>query len=85
MVGNVYEWVADWMPRNPDTTCETTGSWGSFSDDAQCLGGAATTGAPGALTRGGSKFDGALAGVFAVSSFNAPSLAGTNLGFRAVR
>jgi formylglycine-generating enzyme required for sulfatase activity len=47
MVGNVYEWVADWVPRS--TAC---GSW-SGSSDSQCLAGAATSGEPGALFRGG--------------------------------
>src|SRR5262249_55770127 len=64
MVGNLREWVGDWVPRS--TTCA---NW-SFSDDAQCLVGAATTGPgflePGALTRGGGYVDGTSAGVFAV-------------------
>jgi hypothetical protein len=80
MVGNLFEWVADWVPRS--TTC---GSWGGFSDDAQCLAGAATTGAPGALLRGGVFGVGTLAGVFAVDGFSAPSSAGSNIGFRAAR
>ena len=81
MVGNAWEWVANWVPRS--TTC---GSWGGFSGNWQCLAGAATTGAPGALLRGGSFFfDGPLAGVFAVTSFFAPTLAEINVGFRAAR
>jgi formylglycine-generating enzyme required for sulfatase activity len=78
MVGNVWEWVADWVPRS--TTC---GSWG-FSDDLQCLAGAATTGAPGALIRGGD-LDGANAGVFAVDGSDTPSDASNVVGFRAAR
>ena len=81
MVGNLWEWVTGWVPRS--TTCA---SWGSFSGNWQCLAGAATTGPPGALFRGGSFFnDGALAGVFAVSAFYAPTFAESNVGFRAAR
>jgi hypothetical protein len=81
MVGNVGEWVADWVPRS--TAC---GSWGSFSDDLQCLAGAATTGAPGVLVRGLSfPTLGSLGGVFAVSGFNTPSDVVAALGFRAAR
>jgi formylglycine-generating enzyme required for sulfatase activity len=80
MVGNVWEWVAEWGPRS--TTC---GSWGAFSDDYQCLGGAATTGAPGALRRGGSPNFGTGPGVFAVDGESAPSDASSFGGFRAAR
>jgi hypothetical protein len=55
MVGNVAEWVADWIPRS--TTC--TG-WGAFSDDDMCVAGAndsvpgpGVEAGPGALLRGG--------------------------------
>ncbi len=81
MVGNLDEWVADWVPRSTGSC----GSWGSLSDDFQCLVGADTTGAPGALIRGGFFGGGTGAGVFAVGGFIAPSSAGSNLGFRAAR
>jgi hypothetical protein len=83
MVGNIEEWVADWVPRSPTFVC---GSWGTFSSDSQCLFGAATTGPPGALLRGGA-FNGSTgAGVFAVVGFFAPSPAGGDgSGFRAAR
>lgn len=80
MVGNLHEWVADWVPRSL-TTC---GSWGSFSDDPQCLAGALTNGAPGALIRGGG-FGGTSAGVFTVFGSVAPSSAVSTIGFRAAR
>jgi len=81
MVGNLWEWVADWVPRS--TTCG--GSWDGFSDDFQCLAGAATTDAPGALIRGGFFGNGSGAGVFAVDGLNPPSNANGLIGFRAAR
>jgi hypothetical protein len=79
MVGNLLEWVADWVPRSTDC-----GSWGSFSDDRQRLCGAATTGPPGALLRGGTFEMSTEAGVFAVQN-GGPSGSGHNVGFRAAR
>jgi formylglycine-generating enzyme required for sulfatase activity len=81
MVGNIEEWVADWVPRS--SGC---GSWGAFSDDAQCLAGAASTGFPGALHRGGAFNGGTGAGIFSVVGFFGPSPPGGNgSGFRAAR
>src|SRR5262245_25716553 len=60
MVGNVWEWAADSVPRS--TAC---GSWAG-SGDRQCLAGADTTGEPAALFRGGSVDDGTAAGPLAV-------------------
>src|SRR5262249_46826980 len=51
MVGNLYEWVADWVPRS--TACGAWSAGVSPTGDEQCLAGAATTGEPGALLRGG--------------------------------
>jgi hypothetical protein len=79
MVGNVSEWVADWVPRS--TAC---GSWGSFADDFQCLAGAAREGEPGALLRGGGALGGSIAGVFAVFGLAGPSAVET-AGFRCGR
>jgi formylglycine-generating enzyme required for sulfatase activity len=79
MVGNMYEWVADWVPR--PTTC---GSWSGSGDD-QCLAGAATTGEPGALLRGGDFFIGASAGPLTVNGFNEPSGSFSSVGFRCAR
>jgi formylglycine-generating enzyme required for sulfatase activity len=85
MVGNLFEWVADWVPRS--TAC---GIWSvglSPTGDDQCLAGAATTGEPGALLRGGG-FDfrvGARAGPLAVDAFNGPSGAFFDIGFRCAR
>jgi len=72
MVGNLTEWVADWVPLS--TECHLWG--GGFSDDVMCLVGASTTAsAPGALLRGGYYFFlGTFAGPLTVSTdepFNA--------------
>jgi formylglycine-generating enzyme required for sulfatase activity len=82
MVGNVDEWVADWVPQS--TTC---GSW-SGRADYQCVAGAATTGEPGALIRGGDFSDAAAAGPLAVSAVDPPSFSyfsGGSVGFRCAR
>jgi hypothetical protein len=82
MVGNLGEWVADWVPRS-DGTCP---GWGAFSGDLMCISGAAiTAGGPGALIRGGNFISGAVAGVFAVDGAFAPSFSDVFIGFRAAR
>jgi hypothetical protein len=93
MVGNLQEWVADWVPRAtpappaPLGCAPTPGynSWGAFSDDLQCLVGAATTGEPGALIRGGSFISGAAAGVFYVTAGGGPTEPAGTWGFRSAR
>lgn len=84
MVGNLYEWVADWVPRS--STCGTWSAGISPTDDEQCLGGAAVTGEPGALMRGGA-FGGLerQAGPFTVNAGSGPSAAFINIGFRCAR
>jgi hypothetical protein len=82
MVGNLDEWVADWVPRG--TTC---GAWSidvSPSGDSQCLAGAATTGEPGALLRGGRFLNTMNAGPFHVIP-DAPSNSVSYVGFRCAR
>jgi hypothetical protein len=64
MVGNLREWVADWVPGS--TTCP---GWGSFSDDVMCLSGATTTAQnPGIVIRGGDFLTGSSSGPFAVDA-----------------
>jgi len=83
MVGNLSEWVADWVPQS--TGCGTWSTGVSPTLDAQCLAGAATMGEPGALLRGGSFFDGSVAGPLAVRGGREPSRAGIDIGFRCAR
>lgn len=81
MVGNVEEWVADWIAQ--PTQCP---GWGAFSDDIMCLAGASSTATgPGAMIRGGF-FSGGFAqpGVFALDVDN-PARAGRGIGFRCGR
>jgi len=84
MVGNVAEWVADWVPAS--TSCP---GWAGFSDDDMCLAGASTERTfPGALLRGGAfaVLGGPLAGPLAVRATMPPSLTVTSfIGFRCVR
>jgi len=81
MVGNVFEWVADWVPVS--TACP---GWGGFSDDLMCLSGASTTAhGPGALLRGADFGGFAQAGPLAAQSAFGPSVWGASFGFRCAR
>jgi formylglycine-generating enzyme required for sulfatase activity len=80
MVGNVAEWVADWVPLS--TQCP---DWGSFSDDAMCLAGASETEGPGALVRGGFFHFGAFNGPLVVIGSVAPTRSQDIFGFRCAR
>jgi hypothetical protein len=80
MVGNLSEWVADWVPLS--TVCP---HWGGFSNDLMCLSGASTTQGPGALLRGGHLFEGMGAGPLAVLGLSRPSDSGDFVGFRCAR
>jgi hypothetical protein len=80
LVGNVWEWVAEWLPRS--TACP---GWGAFSDDLMCLAGASATSGPGALNRGGIGSDPSVAGVFTVDANRRPQDASDIIGFRCAR
>jgi formylglycine-generating enzyme required for sulfatase activity len=86
MVGNLYEWVSDWVPLS--TTCPGWGSGFFFNGDFQCFAGADTSsvgGGPGALMRGGDFDNGSDAGVFAIRGSLQPSGSDQFLGFRCGR
>lgn len=80
MVGNLGEWVADWVPQSTRCVPSLFGS-----DDNNCLAGASEEHGPGALVRGGRQHSGQSAGVFAVDGMNPPSLSSLGVGFRAAR
>lgn len=81
MVGNLAEWVAEWLPLS--TTC---GSWGTFSDDYQCIAGAGTSSFPGAMMRPSAwSLTPASVGVFAVGANLPPHYSSFHVGFRCVR
>jgi hypothetical protein len=84
MVGNVYEFVEDWMPLSTAYP-----SWGDFSNDVQCFAGASTTSGntpgPGVLIRGGFFFYGSAAGAFAISGLARPTMSTYTVGFRCAR
>jgi formylglycine-generating enzyme required for sulfatase activity len=80
MVGNLWEWVEDWVPAS--TTCVNA----LYAEDFNCLAGASTTFGPGALVRGGGFGSGAVAGVFALNANNVPSSSFSfTVGFRCAR
>jgi formylglycine-generating enzyme required for sulfatase activity len=82
MVGNLWEWVADWVPRS-DFSC--TG-WGQLSDDSMCFSGVdPTKTGPGALIRGEASGDRQHAGPLAISAVIPPSFGVDNVGFRCAR
>ena len=83
MVGNLVEWVADWVPRS--TACGTWSVGASPTADNQCLAGASTTGEPGALLRGGSFMHGPFAGPLSVNGSFVPGGSSAFIGFRCVR
>jgi formylglycine-generating enzyme required for sulfatase activity len=86
MVGNVWEWAADWTDRATGGTDWTTAGIGG--GDVSYFGGAAdieTAHLPGAPIRGGAWLDGTIAGVLAVSTGRNPINASLYIGFRCAR
>jgi formylglycine-generating enzyme required for sulfatase activity len=81
MVGNLEEWVEDWVPVS--TECP---GWASFSNDLMCLAGASTTrNGPGALARGGWFLGGPADGPLTVLGSFQPSRSIGFVGFRCAR
>jgi hypothetical protein len=85
MVGNLSEWVADWVPGS--TSCGAWSAEVSPTGDHQCLLGATTgtTDEPGALLRGGGYNSLTGAGPLTVNGSIAPSIGGPTIGFRCAR
>ncbi len=85
MVGNQWEWVADWDEQAEGGACT---NWpASYGTDLSCIGrgsGEASNGLPGAIIRGGSFDSSASAGPFAVNAFVPPSNIGS-IGLRGAR
>jgi hypothetical protein len=91
MVGNVNEWVADWMPGS---TVVAGGAGGTntaeYGTDTtvsinQAYNGGTATAFPAALYRGGGFGGGTGAGVFHVNASFPPSFSANVLGFRCAR
>lgn len=81
MVGNLAELTADWVPSA--TACP---GWGSFSDDAMCVGGASVdVPSPGVLVRGGAVRFGRQAGPLSVAESGASFSGIFVIGFRCAR
>jgi formylglycine-generating enzyme required for sulfatase activity len=82
MVGNLDEWIAEWVPRSTGT-CPL---WPGDSGDFMCMDGVdSNANEPGALFRGGLWFNGTQAGVFAIGGHVPPSRQVRDFGFRCVR
>ena len=80
MVGNLNEWVADWVPRSTAVP-----GWGGFSNDVMGFAGANTTAGPAALIRGASFSDGTDAGPLSISGGSGPDRSHFRIGFRCAR
>ena len=83
MVGNLWEWVADWDERG-DGGCATYPA-GEFGADITCFGDGTPNRFPGALMRGAGFNGDTMAGPFAVDASFLPSFSESHLGFRGVR
>jgi len=81
MVGNLWEWVADWTDLAPLCT-----NWdAAHGTDRSCVGGDGSVNLPGALLRGGFFNFGTDAGVFTIFASGDPTLSNNHVGFRCAR
>lgn len=92
MVGNVWEWVGDWIQGSSTNWNPSTGNAGMDYGTDYMLGtnpafyqGTNSTNFPSAPIRGGSWGNGAFAGVFALYADNGPSYSFNSIGFRCAR
>lgn len=87
MVGNVFEWVADWVPgQGPGAPKANNAQYGS--DIVSGINAARTpadTALPAAIFRGGRFAGGNNPGVFAMWGDYAPSYSSSDLGFRCAK
>jgi hypothetical protein len=89
LVGNLWEWVADWWPAviNADGSGCNTG-WASFSDDYNCGAINVSSTGPAAVLRGGDAFGAGgntRAGPFAIALTRGPQAEWFNVGFRCAK
>ena len=80
MVGNLKEWVADWVPLS--TACP---GWAGESNDDNCFAGASPVGYNAALVRGGSFSSHGSAGPLSVTAAIQPFVPLFSIGFRCAR
>ena len=85
MVGNLAEWVADWVPRSLPECVNFWNGDASPSGDFQCLVGASDAGEPGALVRGGEFGSMTFAGPLTLYGNVPPSGSFNVVGFRCAR